>query len=193
MNKSDKRSDILQVALELIAERGFHDAPMSMIAKKAGVAAGTIYRYFESKDVLIIELHRDLEETIILHLQKEYPAERPIRERFLYLNKELLRYFLAHPLLFSYMEQYSNSPYGVSCREERLLCKSGNNAILIDIFDQGVEQQILKDLPKPALFALAFGPLSSLIRDHHLGFIKLDDSLIEKVTEACWDAIKREN
>lgn len=193
MNKSDKRSDILQVALELIAERGFHDAPMSMIAKKAGVAAGTIYRYFESKDVLIIELHRDLEETIILHLQKEYPAERPIRERFLYLNKELLRYFLAHPLLFSYMEQYSNSPYGVSYRRERLLCKSGNNNILIDIFDQGVEQQILKDLPKPALFALAFGPLSSLIRDHHLGFIKLDDSLIEKVTEACWDAIKREN
>lgn len=193
MNKSDKRSDILQVALELIAERGFHDAPMSMIAQKAGVAAGTIYRYFESKDALITELHRDLEETIILHLQKKYPAERPIRERFLYLNRELLRYFLAHPLLFSYMEQYSNSPYGVSHRQERLLCKSGNNAILIDIFDQGVEQQILKDLPKPALFALAFGPLSSLIRDHNLGFITLDDLLIEKVTEACWDAIRREN
>jgi len=29
---SDKRADIIQAALELIAERGFHDAPMSMIA-----------------------------------------------------------------------------------------------------------------------------------------------------------------
>lgn len=35
MNKTDKREDIMQVAMELIAERGFHDAPMSLIAKKA--------------------------------------------------------------------------------------------------------------------------------------------------------------
>ena len=51
----DKRTDILQSALELIAERGFHGAPISEIAQKANVAAGTIYRYFENKDLLIKE------------------------------------------------------------------------------------------------------------------------------------------
>ena len=189
---SDKRADIIQAALELIAERGFHDAPMSMIAKKAGVAAGTIYRYFESKDVLIIELHRELEDKISAHLQKDYPAERPLRERFLYINRKLLRYFIDHPLHFRYMEQFFDSPYGVSQRKEKIFEKSGNSDILIDIFEQGIEQKILKDLPKVALFSLAFGPLSNLICDHNLGFITLDDSLIEKVSEACWDAIKRE-
>jgi AcrR family transcriptional regulator len=62
MKNSDKRAEIIRAALELIAEHGFHGAPMAMIAEKAGVAAGTIYRYFESKDILITELHRELEE-----------------------------------------------------------------------------------------------------------------------------------
>jgi len=65
MKNSDKRADIMQAAMELIAARGFHGAPMAVIAEKADVAAGTIYRYFENKDVLIAELHRDLEDKIL--------------------------------------------------------------------------------------------------------------------------------
>jgi len=52
MARRDKRDDIVQAALELIAENGFHGAPMAMIADRAGVGAGTIYRYFENKDLL---------------------------------------------------------------------------------------------------------------------------------------------
>ena len=89
------------------------------------------------------------------------------------------------------MEQYFNSPYGISMHRDRLLGKSGNHDILMDIFEQGIEQQILKEFPKAVLFSLAFGPLISLMRDHILGFIILDDSLIKQITEACWDAIKR--
>src|SRR5512147_2146981 len=89
---SDKRADVLQAALELIAERGFHGAPMAEIAERAGVAAGTIYRYFENKDVLIAELYRELETEISVFLQRDYPRERPLRERFLYLVRGVLRF-----------------------------------------------------------------------------------------------------
>jgi len=89
------------------------------------------------------------------------------------------------------MEQYFNSPYGISMHRDRLLGKSGNHDILMDIFDQGMEQQVLKELPKAVLFSLACGPLISLIRDHIFGVIVLDEALIEKTTKACWDAIKR--
>ena len=191
MKTSDKRSDIMQAALELIAEHGFHGAPMAEIAEKAGVAAGTIYRYFENKDVLITELYRELEEKINATLREGYPVERPLRERFLYLIRELLRYFITNPLHFRYMEQYFNSPYGISMHRDRLLGKSGNHDILMDIFDQGIEQQVLKEFPKAVLFSLAFGPMIFLMRDHILGFIVLDESLIKQTTEACWDAIKR--
>jgi len=191
MKISDKRRDIMQAALELIAEQGFHRAPMAEIAEKAGVAAGTIYRYFVNKDVLIRELHRELEEKISATLREGYAVERPLRERFLYLIRELLRYFITNPLHFRYMEQYFNSPYGISMHRDRLLGKSGNHDILMDIFELGIEQQVLKEFPKAALFSLAFGPLISLMRDHILGFVILDDTLIKQITEACWDAIKR--
>jgi len=191
MKTSDKRSDIMQAALELIAEQGFHGAPMAEIAERAGVAAGTIYRYFENKDVLITELHRELEDKIMVDLQKDYPSGRPLRERFLCLNQRLLRYFIEHPLHFRYMEQYFNSPFGITMHRDKLLGKSGNPDFLREIFEEGISRQILKDFPVVILFSLAFGPMIILMRDHILGFITLDDPLIRQITEACWDAIKR--
>jgi AcrR family transcriptional regulator len=163
MKTSDKRRDIMQAALELIA--------------------GTIYRYFESKDVLITELRRELEEKISATLREGYPVERPLRERFLYLIRELLRHFKANPLDFRYMEQYFNSPYGVSMHRDRVLGKSGKHDIVMEIFKEGISQQILKDLPVLVLFSLAFGPLLSLMRDHIFGFVTLDDPLIKQITE----------
>lgn len=191
MKDSDKRGEIIQAALELIAEQGFHGAPMAMIADKAGVGAGTIYRYFENKDVLIAELYGKLEEEIMAALQEGYSVGKPLRERFLHLGTALLRYFIAHPLYFRYMEQYYNSPYGASMRRDRLLGKSDNRYIFKDLFEQGISQQVIKDLPVLALFALAFGPMLALARDHILGFAILDDTLIVQSIEACWDGIKR--
>jgi len=61
----------------------------------------------------------------------------------------------------------------------------------MDIFVEGIDKKILKDFPKTALFSIAFGPLISLMRDHILGFINLDENLIKQAAEACWDGIKR--
>ncbi|MDD5207368.1 MAG: TetR/AcrR family transcriptional regulator [Desulfobacterales bacterium] len=191
MRKSNKRSSVMQAALELIAERGFHDAPMAMIIKKAGVASGTIYHHFENKDILITELYRELEEKINATLREGYPAERPLREKFLCLSRGLLRYFITNPLHFRYMEQYLNSPYGISMHRDRLMVQPGNHDILTDIFGLGIEQHVLKEFPEAVSFSLAFGPLIFVIRDHILGFIALDEALINQTTEACWDAIKR--
>ncbi|HEX9157545.1 MAG TPA: helix-turn-helix domain-containing protein, partial [Syntrophales bacterium] len=72
MKNADKREEIMRAALELIAEHGFHGAPMAMIADRAGVGAGTIYRYFEGKDALITELYRELEGKLLAYLQEGY-------------------------------------------------------------------------------------------------------------------------
>lgn len=47
---ADRREQILKAAVEVFAERGFHRTRVSDIAKRAGVAYGLIYHYFESKD-----------------------------------------------------------------------------------------------------------------------------------------------
>jgi TetR/AcrR family transcriptional regulator, fatty acid metabolism regulator protein len=47
---SEKYQRILDAAVEVIAERGYFSSPVSAIAKRAGVADGTVYLYFKSKD-----------------------------------------------------------------------------------------------------------------------------------------------
>lgn len=191
MKTPDKRHDIMKAALELIAERGFYGAPMAMIAEKAGVSAGTIYRYFENKEALINDLNRELEGNIMKSLQTGYLREKPLRERFLHLASALCKYLLDHPVHFRFIEQYYNSPYGVNLRRERLLGKSNGDDIFRSLFEEGIKQQILKDLPLPLLFALAFGPILAMMRDHVFGFIVLNDTLMKKTLEACWDGVKR--
>ena len=191
MSGKDKREEIVRAALELIAEHGFHGAPMSMIADRANVGTGTIYRYFENKDELITELYRDLEERIYPVLLEGYTPGKPFRERFLHLGTALLSYFIENPLDFRYLEQFHNSPYGTVIRRDKILGERDGCDVFRELIEEGVSQQVIKDLPLVVLFALAFGPLLAVARDHILGFVTLDDLLIARSIEACWDGVKR--
>jgi len=53
---NDKRARILDAAVKVFAERGFHSATVAEIARAAGVADGTIYLYFKGKDDLLLRL-----------------------------------------------------------------------------------------------------------------------------------------
>src|SRR5436853_6561303 len=53
---SDKRTRIMDAAIKVFAERGFFTATVAEIARAAGVADGTIYLYFKSKDDLLLRL-----------------------------------------------------------------------------------------------------------------------------------------
>jgi len=191
MPKNDKRDEIFRAALEMIAENGFHGAPMAMIAEQAGVGAGTIYRYFENKDVLITELFREIETRIYPVLLDGYELQKPIDERFLHLGSAMLRYFIGNRLDFKYLEQFFNSPFGVVHRRDKLMGKKGECDIFRELFEEGISRQVVKDIPLVILFALAFGPLLAVARDHILDFIQLDEHLIELTVCACWDSMKR--
>jgi AcrR family transcriptional regulator len=190
MSKTDKRDEIVRAALELIAEHGFHGAPMAMVAGRAGVGAGTIYRYFENKDVLIREIYASLELQAWSVIKAEYPEGEPIRERFLHICRKLIKYFLASQLEFRFVEQFHNSPFGVACRRDKFFGKK-NKDLITELFEEGQQQQIIKDLPLPILSALTFGPLVDACRDHILQFFDLDEQLIDQISEACWDAVKQ--
>jgi len=73
----NKRDDILQAALELFAERQYDGTTVPMIADKAQVGAGTIYRYFESKEVLVNELFQDCVKDLSDRLTAPVPVDLP--------------------------------------------------------------------------------------------------------------------
>ena len=56
----DKRDAILATALVLFCERGFHGNPTSLISRETGVATGTLFFYFPTKEVLIDTLYRQI-------------------------------------------------------------------------------------------------------------------------------------
>jgi AcrR family transcriptional regulator len=160
------------------------------VADRANVGAGTIYRYFEDKDAVIVACYQDLERRFYAGVREEYPESRPVRERFLHVATAVIRHFLKAPQDLRFLQQFHDSPYGADVRRERLFGQ-GDKDLVRKLFEEGRAQQIVKDLPLPVLLALAFGPLAHICRDHELGFLELDVGVIAETVEACWDGLKR--
>ena len=70
---NDKRQRIINGAIKIFARKGFYNAKVSEIAREAGVADGTIYLYFKSKDDILITLFEDRMDWVIAELT-EYLA-----------------------------------------------------------------------------------------------------------------------
>ena len=139
--------------------------------------------------MLIAEIYKDIEERLFPLIMNWYAPEKPVRERFLHLGTALLRFFIDNPLDFRYLVQFHNSPYGVAFRRDSR--QKRNCDVYHELFENGVDVQVIKNLPRVILSDLAFGPLLTVARNHILGFISLDDSLILRTVEACWDGIRR--
>jgi AcrR family transcriptional regulator len=58
--RSDRKDQLLDAALHVFAEEGYHSASVSKIAKYAGVSKGLMYNYFHSKEEVLTTLIRDL-------------------------------------------------------------------------------------------------------------------------------------
>lgn len=56
----EKYHAIIEAAIKVIAENGYHNSQVSKIAKEAGVADGTIYLYFDNKEDVLVSLFREI-------------------------------------------------------------------------------------------------------------------------------------
>lgn len=189
-NKLDKRTSILQTTLDLISEQGFHGTPISAIADRAGVGAGTIYRYFPNKEELINELFKEIKRDIISAMLNNYREEGTYEQRFKHLWKNMVYYYIDHPKEFQFIEQHRYAPYMSNLtREESFM-------ILSPIFMFFIESKragAMKDLPLYTIIALLYGPIVSLLKQHIDNNQNLSDDRIEQAAEACWDAVRNQN
>jgi AcrR family transcriptional regulator len=183
--KEEKRVALLQAALELFAEQGFSGSPTALIAKRAGVASGTLFFHFNSKEDLIRELFEQVRGKVEKTISENIPDRVPLKERFLQTFARLLRYFLDNPDEFRFLELYHFSPFN----EERC-CNSGEAAPLKDLLLQARKQGLIKDAPLLFLEAVAFGPISSLAKEHANRRTPIDDELVRLTVEACWEGLK---
>ena len=117
---------------------------------------------------------------------EDYSADSSLSERFLGIWFNYVRYSLSYPTQGSFLEQFENSPYIEHVAEEDFMRAV---APFFDLFQQGTEEGLFKQLPPLVLFDLGFSPATSLVKRHIAGVVVLDDALMQAVANACWDAI----
>ena len=93
LQRSDKRARILAAAVKVFAERGFFTATVAGFARAAGVADGTNYLYFKSKEDLLIRLFEDKMAELLGRARVELAKEKGAPERlsrFIHLHLSLV-------------------------------------------------------------------------------------------------------
>lgn len=183
-----KEAAILQVMLELVAEHGFHGTSTDMIARRAGVGAGTIYRYFETKDALILRVHDWVKTEAASLVFAEDDVQLPLRERLRRIWRNTARALLDNRDAAFFLDQFNNSPYIHQVSPQTLARFAQPVA---DLFKAAVRAQVVRDMSLPVFDALFINPIRHLVRLHHLGQLKLDDALLEQALEGCWNAIRQ--
>src|ERR1700724_1343493 len=93
----DKRNAILEAATRLFAERGLAAAPTSEISKLAGVAEGTLFTYFGTKDELINSLYRELKLELADAMMSDFPRKKNVRTRLRHVWDRYVNWGIANP------------------------------------------------------------------------------------------------
>ncbi len=159
--RSNKKGEIIAATLELIAERGVHNTPMSLVSKRSGIAAGTIYHYFTSKEKLINDIYIGIKSAALADVMKDDDATKPYKDRFFNIWGSYYDYLVSHPNTLSFLEQCASIPI---LDEEVRKQADAITMPLIDFFHLGIESGILK-LPNIELvLALIHGSIVNLAK-----------------------------
>ena len=178
----DRPARIRQALRHLVAERGFHGASMQAVAKVAGVAAGTAYVHYGSKDELVIDAYRELKgELSAAAVAGVDPGDGP-EEQFRVLWANIHRFLLAEPERARFLLQVDVSPYAGTAHEAYLAQHPDDPmAAVVE-----ASAAVLVDLPPLVLFDLAIGPLIRLVAG---GEHDLDPAAVDRLARSCWRAI----
>ena len=75
MREPDKHQQIIEAAVRVFARNGYYNSRVSDIAKEAGIASGTIYLYFKTKDEILVTLFREKMAEFVATVRKAIAAE----------------------------------------------------------------------------------------------------------------------
>jgi AcrR family transcriptional regulator len=103
----DKYNALLLAAEQVFAQRGLAAAPTSAISKQAGVAEGTLFTYFRTKDELVNALYRSIKLDLADALMTRFPRTGPIRDRLEYLWNAFVDWGVANPRRLNVLDQLS--------------------------------------------------------------------------------------
>jgi AcrR family transcriptional regulator len=183
----DKREAIMSAALQLFVERGFFGTAVPEIADKAGVGAGTIYRYFDSKEALVNALYRQEKLHFSHNVINEFPVAAPTREQFRLLWNRMAKFATTYPDSFVFLELHHHARY---LDDESRAVEKRMLDLFIHVIQAAQTRGELKAGSPRLLIGLVMGAFVGVIRS----CVEIDQPLGQadwKLAEQCiWEAVR---
>lgn len=183
---TEKKRAIFDSMLELVKDHGFHGCPMSSLAKSAGVAAGTIYHYFDSKEQLIKELYVFSSARRIQAMFEGDGEDQPYKERFFRFWNNLFSFYCANPNELYFFEQFVHSPYNTWRFEE------GHDHFherLFSFVEEGVRQGLFRGVNPEILGVLVHSNIRTAARIKGFGKIETGEQEFSQIRQVLWDGL----
>ncbi|HVE07572.1 MAG TPA: TetR/AcrR family transcriptional regulator [Paraburkholderia sp.] len=175
----DKRNAILAAALEVIAEQGVA-APTARIARLAGVAEGTLFTYFDTKDELLNQLYLEIKGELREVMMAQYPKAGTLQARARHVWLKYVDWGVAQPARRRAMAQLS-----VSDRVSEHAKNAGMQAFadVNLLVQESIAKGVLRDHP-PAFVSAIMGALAETTMD----FMTRDPAHADRYRNAGFDA-----
>jgi AcrR family transcriptional regulator len=180
---SPKRQAILEAALDLFSERGFHGTIMPAIAELAGVGTGTLYRYFVTKETLVNELFRQWKTAFATHVMSSDVVVDDPRLAFRSIWRAMWTFYRKHPKAVRFLELHHHGAYldaESRLTEERILQP-------LNAFIESAQRKGDIRRASPAIMiALVHGAFLGLIHAEVFGHISVSTEAVTEAETAIW-------
>ena len=143
-----KRDDILNTALELFIANGIEGTPTSLISKEAGVATGTLFHHFKTKEELINALYIHLKEDIVRSVSVDLRNTDTIKKKTMIMLLEFAKWAIANRNKYEYLQMAATSKYIEESTVEQVNELFSESKAVIE---EGYRQGVFKIQP-PELF-----------------------------------------
>jgi AcrR family transcriptional regulator len=161
----DKRNAILSAAIQVFAERGL-GAPTAAITTAAGIAEGSLFTYFKTKDELINALYRELKLELADSMMSGFPRKQSVRHRLEHVWNGYVNWGIGNPDHQKVLKQIQ--VWG-GLTEESKQAGSAPFAEFQRMAEDAVTQAIYKNIPQAfigaALVALADMTMDFMVRE----------------------------
>lgn len=184
---NDKREAIMTAALGLFVERGFYGTAVPEIADKAGVGAGTIYRYFVNKEALVNALYRQEKQRFAERVLAEFPRTTIARELFRTMWHRMSKFAVENPEPFIFLELHHHAPYldaESQALEQRML------ELFTNVVVSAQARGELKAGPPRLLMSIVMGAFVGVIRSCVEIAAPLGDADWALAEQCVWEAIR---
>jgi AcrR family transcriptional regulator len=185
----NKQEQIQATALRLFVADGFHGTPTAKIAAEAGVANGTLFYHYKTKDDLVVDLYNKIRQETAGNIQEIINRDDFISTKFRNIFVHSVTWALNNRDKFYYIQQFNFSPHLSHVPAETLEQHTIGYAGFIA---EGVRKKLLKQQPVSLIISMfnshVQGIYQYLVSGEFDGIEK--DRVINAGYDMLWDMMK---